>query len=112
MTFTFDGHSSYKTFIGGFLSTIIHLAILVISILSIITIINIKNSFTSINKIAKNVTNDPEKQYFAKNNDFYFAYKLTGQNREKLKPQFFKVLKKTSFLDLQALFPRNEALIQ
>ena len=93
MTFTFDGHSSYKTFIGGFISTIIHLVILIISILSIITILNRENSFTSINKIAKKLTNDPEKQYFTKNRDIYFAYKLTDQNREKLKPQFFKVLK-------------------
>ena len=110
MTFTFDGHSSYKTSIGRFISTIIHLVILIISILSIITILNRENSFTSINKIAKNLTNDPEKQYFAKNNDAYFALKLTGQDREKLKPQFFKVLKnkKLRFLIFKLYFQETK----
>ena len=38
----------------------------------------------SIYKIAKDLTNDPEKHYFAKNNDIYFTFKLTGPNSERL----------------------------
>ena len=84
MTFTFDQNSSYQTLIGVFVSSIIHLVILVISILSIIMILNRRNTSTSIDKIAKDLTNDLEKQYFAKNNDAYFALKLTSLNSQKL----------------------------
>ena len=84
VTFTYDGHSKYKSFIGGVVSLIIDLAVFIITVLSIVMIFQRGNTSTSVNKIAKDLTDDQEKHYFSQNNEVYFAFKLIGPTPEKL----------------------------
>ena len=98
VTFIFDWHFSYKAFIGGFISTLIHLAFFCHIHLTNYHNFNIKNSSTSIYKIAKDLTSYPEKQYFTKNNDIYFSYKLTGPNPEKLFDKIILHFKQSGYL--------------
>ena len=59
---------------------------------------------TSINKVFKDVTNDPTKHYFARDN-IYFAFRLNGPNPEKLlDPTYFKfdILQSKSLKDVNS----------
>ena len=84
ITFTYNGRSSYQSFIGGSLSVLVQIAVTIIMVLSTITIFQRGKTSTSINTIAKDLTNDPENHYFTQNNQVYFGIKLIGPHPEKL----------------------------
>ena len=89
INFTYNGEDSFKTLFGGVTSNIINLIILIIAILLSITILQRANTSTSTNKSFKDLTNDPTKHYFAKDNVF-FAFALHGPFPDKiLDPTYF-----------------------
>ena len=66
VNFSFNGHDSFETLLGGLVSVIIKLGVLVIAILLTISIFQRDNTSTSVYKFFKDITNDQEKHYFAK----------------------------------------------
>ena len=93
VTFTYEGKSAHKSFIGGIISFTVQLITLIILISSTITVFQKGKSSNSINSVAKNLTNDTEKHYFAQNNQVYFALNLYGPNPEKILDESYISLK-------------------
>ena len=81
VSFTCDGKEKFHTFFGGIVSIIIRIFIIAIAISLIITIVQRNNSTFSVTTFQKDLTNDSEKHYFAKN-DIFFNFKLFGPNPE------------------------------
>ena len=66
VSFSFNGNDSFDTLLGGFVSVVLKLFALAIAILLTISIFQRDSTSTSVNKVIKDITNDPEKHYFAK----------------------------------------------
>ena len=66
VNFSFDGHDSFDTFLGGLTTVVIKLGVIIIAILLTISIFQRDNTSTNVNKIIQDITNDQEKHYFAK----------------------------------------------
>ena len=80
---TYKGKDSFRSFSGGFVSVLIYaITLSMIGVLMRVVILKEKSNF-SVNQIQKDITNNNEKHYFAKDN-ISFAIKLLGPNPEKL----------------------------
>ena len=77
VNFTCDGDDKFKTFFGGIVSVLIRIFILAIAILLTVMIINKEKSTFSATITQKDLTNDEEKHYFAKN-DIFIGLNLVG----------------------------------
>ena len=76
--------------LGGIVSMIIRATVFAIALMLTITIFQRGKITTSINKVFRDLTNDPTKHYFARDN-VYFAFRLNGPYPEKLlDPTYFK----------------------
>ena len=89
--FTFDGKEKFQTFFGGVVSIIIRVFIIAIAISLSVTIVQRSNSTFSVTTFQRDLTNDKEKHYFAKN-DIFFNLKMYGPNPEVLlDPTYFNL---------------------
>ena len=77
VNFTCDGNDKFKTFFGGIVSVLIRIFIFVIAIWLSVMIINKQKSTFSVTTTQKDLTNDEEKHYFAKN-DIFIGLNLVG----------------------------------
>ena len=69
--FTFDGKVKFQTFFGGVVSIIIRIFIIAIAISLSVTIVQRSNSTFSVTTFQRDLANDKEKHYFAKNDIFF-----------------------------------------
>ena len=83
VNFTYEGQDSFKTLFGGLTSLVIQCATLLIAVILMVTIFNKQKTTFNVNKIIRDITNDPTKHYFAQNLDVYFAVRLVGPTPEK-----------------------------
>ena len=91
VNFTCDGKDKFQTFFGGVVSIIIRIFIIAIAISLSVTIVQRSNSTFSVTTFQRDLANDKENHYFAKN-DIFFNLKLYGPNPEiLLDPTYFNL---------------------
>ena len=89
VSFTWDGKEKFQTFFGGVVSVIIRIFIIAIATSLSVTIVQRSNSTFSVTTFQRDLANDKENHYFAKN-DIFFNLKLLGPNPEiLLDPTYF-----------------------
>ena len=89
VNFTCDGKEKFQTFFGGAVSIIIRIFVIAIAISLSVTIVQRSNSTFSVTTFQRDLANDKENHYFAKN-DIFFNLKLLGPNPEVLlDPTYF-----------------------
>ena len=91
VNFTCDRKENFQTFFGGVVSIIIRIFIIAIAISLSVTIFQRSDSKLSVTTIQRDLENDKEKHYFAKN-DIFVNLKLYGPNPETLlDPTYFNL---------------------
>ena len=96
---TYKGKDAFRSFSGGFMSVLIYaITLSMIGVLMRVVILKEKSNL-SVNQIQKNIEDDNEKHYFARDN-ISFAFKLIGPNPEKLidKSYFSFEIKQVSYI--------------
>jgi hypothetical protein len=79
ISMTFEGHSKFKTFYGGFVSLALNLVLLIFTIAMISSLFQRSLTDKSSNYIVKDLSSDTTKHYIGKST-FAFALRLTGPN--------------------------------